>query len=358
MVNNQKNGETPGAKRITVRDVAAAAGVHFTTVSMALRNHPRLPVETRNRIRKIADQLGYRPDPMLTALNAYRDSKRQPGYQATIGWINNWPERKQLLSIRQFREYFEGATARAQELGYVIEEFWLQEPGMTPEKLHRILAARNIDTLLIAPQPFPTCPKLNFLKFSAVVFGYSLQPSTLHVITSHHTHSMNLIMRRVFELGYRRVGLIFAANDDEKAENVCQDGMALATWRWPEMTVVKPLLKQDATDEDLSTWLETERPDAVISHNSIADRLRAIGYRFPKDVGFVSIDLKSDEKVLSGIYQNDDTIGRMAVDLVVAMLHRGERGLPKVPVRTLVESVWMPGKTLTKQRRAALAKPM
>ena len=35
--------------RVTLRDVARAAGCHFSTVSLALRDHPRLPVETRAR---------------------------------------------------------------------------------------------------------------------------------------------------------------------------------------------------------------------------------------------------------------------------------------------------------------------
>ena len=43
--------------RVTLADIAAKAGVHVTTVSLALRNSPRLPVATRERIRKLAEQL-------------------------------------------------------------------------------------------------------------------------------------------------------------------------------------------------------------------------------------------------------------------------------------------------------------
>ena len=41
-------------------------------MSLALRNHPRLPLETRERIRSLAEKMGYRPDPFLRALVAYR----------------------------------------------------------------------------------------------------------------------------------------------------------------------------------------------------------------------------------------------------------------------------------------------
>lgn len=340
----------PSKKRVTIRDIAAEAGVHFTTVSMALRNHPRLPAPTRKSIQKIAARLGYRPDPMLTALNAYRASRMPLHYQATIAWINNWPDRRTLLTIQQFQEYFEGARARAQELGYTLEEFWLHEPGVSSDRLHRILKARNISTLLIAPQPFDAAPfPWDYREFSAVAFGYSLKPSLLHVVTSHHFHSMNLIMQRLFELGYRRVGLIFPAGDDEKAENSCQGGLALSYLKWPQLQPIPPLLEEDPSDRELVLWLKAHRPDAVISFSHIARRLQALDQRFPRDLGFVSLDLQRDEKTLSGIYQNDEIIGRTAVDLVVAMLHRGERDLPKVPIRTLVESEWIPGKTLRRQ---------
>jgi DNA-binding LacI/PurR family transcriptional regulator len=44
-----------------MKEVAAAAGVSITTVSDALNGKGRLPQRTRDHVRKIANQLGYRP---------------------------------------------------------------------------------------------------------------------------------------------------------------------------------------------------------------------------------------------------------------------------------------------------------
>lgn len=46
--------------RVGIKEVAAAAGVSVTTVSHALNNKGRLPEATRQRVRAIADQLGYK----------------------------------------------------------------------------------------------------------------------------------------------------------------------------------------------------------------------------------------------------------------------------------------------------------
>ena len=46
-------------RRVTLADIAREAAVHVTTVSLALRNHPRLPESTRLRIQKLAQTFTY-----------------------------------------------------------------------------------------------------------------------------------------------------------------------------------------------------------------------------------------------------------------------------------------------------------
>jgi LacI family transcriptional regulator len=73
--------------RPTIRDIARKAGCHYSTVSLALRDHPRIPLRTKERIREIAGQLGYRADAMLAALCAYREMKRPLGQRnEVIAW--------------------------------------------------------------------------------------------------------------------------------------------------------------------------------------------------------------------------------------------------------------------------------
>lgn len=70
-----------------MQDVAEAAGVHRTTVSLALRDSPRLPAARREEIKHVAEHLGYRPNPMVSALMASRVSRREPKHQATLAFI-------------------------------------------------------------------------------------------------------------------------------------------------------------------------------------------------------------------------------------------------------------------------------
>ena len=53
---------------ISMQQVAVHAGVSRSAVSLALQHHPSIPASTRERIRAAAQELGYRPNPLVTAL--------------------------------------------------------------------------------------------------------------------------------------------------------------------------------------------------------------------------------------------------------------------------------------------------
>lgn len=338
--------------RVTIREIAERAGIHFTTVSLALRNSPRIKESTRLRVQAIAKEMGYVPDPMLSALNAYRQTKKPVQYQATLAWIHNWSSPDLLYGSQEFREYYLGAKERAQERGYVLEEFWIREPEMPIRQLHRILRARNIQGALIAPQQrHGGYLDLDYRELSCVTFGYSMQPAVLDVITNHHAHSIAMMLREILALGYKRIGLNIPEDWNAKVENAWHNAMLILHAERPDLARIpthwEPWESKD--ESGLKQWIEMHRPDVVISHNLMAERLKQIGFQLPDDIGFASPFLGKDEQVLSGVYQNDFLIGQKAADMVIDMLRRHDTGLPDSPVRMLVEGKWYPGKTLRKQ---------
>lgn len=332
-------------RRITIRDIAERAGVHYSTVSLALRNSPKLGPEIRARIRAVADKLGYVPDPAMAALSAYRNSTRPVHYQSTLAWVNNWPAQNEMRRIRTFDNYYLGAVERASRLGFRIDELWLHAPGMTPASAHAILKARNITGLLIPPQPFAHTPlQLNLADFSALAFGYSLQPANLHVVTNHQYQSCQLLIQKLLALGYRRIGLFIRSDWDEKVNNAYLSGLLLAHHHARPEDRVPPGLPVHGYEHEFVDWFKAHRPDVVIAIDRkvrtwITDTL---GLRIPEDVGLTNINVDVADPWLAGIHQNDRLIGATAVDFLAGMLQRNERGIPDTPIRTLVEGVWKP----------------
>src|SRR6218665_3923840 len=84
------------SRRVTLRDIAKEIGVTPMTVSRALRNQTRISEAMRAKIQAKAAELGYQPDPALTALVHYRHSRLETPIRAALAWINFWPDPAQL----------------------------------------------------------------------------------------------------------------------------------------------------------------------------------------------------------------------------------------------------------------------
>ncbi|MEO6003373.1 MAG: BsuBI/PstI family type II restriction endonuclease [Opitutus sp.] len=67
-------------RRVGLREIASAAGVCLMTVSLSLRGSSKISVDTRNRIQRLAINMGYRPDPEISRLMRHlRSSQTSQG---------------------------------------------------------------------------------------------------------------------------------------------------------------------------------------------------------------------------------------------------------------------------------------
>ncbi|MGH7994758.1 MAG: LacI family DNA-binding transcriptional regulator, partial [Opitutaceae bacterium] len=174
------------SKPVSLRDVAVRAGVHPTTVSMALKSHPRIPPATRERIAKIAAELDYRPNPLVAALMHYRRARRQLVVQATLAWVTDYPTRDGWKDPDMEWAY-RAAADRAHELGFKLDPHWAAEPGISPARFRQILAARGITGVIVSRLPHGvTDLATDVAGLSAVGFGVTLQTPELHRVAYNH----------------------------------------------------------------------------------------------------------------------------------------------------------------------------
>jgi transcriptional regulator with XRE-family HTH domain len=203
--------EALAAERVTLRGIARLLGVSHATVSLALRGSPRISVARRSEVLQVAERLGYRPDPMLSALRHYRRTVGRPSIQAEIAWLNFWPQPGRLRSFREFDGYWRGALAMAEAQGYRLEEFRVNSQ-LSIDRLRAILRARNIKGLLLPPVP-ATChlsmDTLAWAEHSVVCFGHSHSGLRgMPVVTVDQAAAAALAFRKIRERGYHRVGLV------------------------------------------------------------------------------------------------------------------------------------------------------
>lgn len=330
-----------------MRDIAEAAGVHFSTVSLALRNSPRLPRPTCLRVQRQARKLGYVPDPMLASLASYRQALRPVGYHATLAWVTAFPERDGWREVQIFREQYEGAMERAAELGYRIEHIWRAEPRLTTARVRQILRTRAINGLLIAPLPHAGgMLELDWDRYAAVAIGYSLAAPQLHLVSAHQYRCMRLAMQELRARGYRRIGLVMPRASDDRVDHNWLAGYLLEQHE-TKVERIEPLLVEKWDEQVFLEWMRGVRPDAVICKRlQVAPALQKGGWTVPENMGLAYLSDAHSGDQLSGVDENPRRVGAAAVDMLAGMLHRNELGIPEVPQRLLIDGTWNEGCTV------------
>jgi DNA-binding LacI/PurR family transcriptional regulator len=328
----------------TMQDVAAAAKVARATVSLALRNSHSLPIATRRRIIAVARRLGYRPNPLVSALMVSLRSRKPTERHTVLALVTSHPREDPWRGQRTFAEMWLGAQRRAGELGYRLEEFSLRAPGMNARRFVQMLRARNIHGLLINPLPHgEKSLEVELADFAVVGLGPSVAAPPIERVSNDHFQSAVLAMRQCHELGYRRVGLVVSREMSERLEDRWLAGYFLAQQQLPSAQRVEALMPAENAmiAAALLAWHAAQRPDAVLFGYFAADYQA----RLPPTVGLAALSVYNPTGRLTGIFQDSRRLGAIAVDHVVGRLQRSEFGPDDTARLHLMAGQWTPGKT-------------
>jgi hypothetical protein len=349
--------------RVTMADVARRAGVHVTTVSMALRNHPSLPIATKQRIKDLADKMGYRPDPALSALVAYRNRARRRKELTPLAYLTHWDAKWSWKEAPAHARFFECATAKAAQLGYRLDHFWLGEENLSHERMSEILVARGITGVVVASYlPEHDLPlALDWHQFSGVRIDYYPHEPALHTVTNDHRNIMLLTVRNAIAAGYRRIGLVLPRWWDDFADRALSAGFLGAQQMLDPGDRIPILCYPDipgTVDTSLATrefvvpahpfaeWLRHYRPEVLVSRGQfVLPRLEELGLSIPRDIAFVEMYLEPDGRT-AGVRHNCDRVGELAIETLASQLQHNALGVPAFPTTTLVAGTWFDGESL------------
>ena len=352
----------------TIRDVARAAGVAAATASLALRNHPRLRKSTCAKVQRAAEKLGYKPNAVVSHLLAQLRASRTSKYQATLGIINISDNRKILGEIHTFREWVRGIHERASQLGYGVNEFWLREPGITPHRLAGILNAQNIRGLIVAgwlgDGELPEGAEKIWTDFASVVIGVRGIRPVAHLACSDQFSTVRRAFAEGIRLGYQRPALVMCSEVDHLVQERFSGGFLTAQSALPVKQRVPPFYFHSHVDVPIASrigtvqvrarfgeWFKRHQPDLILCiHPEVREWVESLGARASKATGLIHLDWTDDLKGWAGMNQNSHLIGAAAVDMLVANLHRNELGVPSFPKSTMIDSTWVGGDSVRRQK--------
>lgn len=347
--------QQPNPSRVSLRDIGKILGVSHVTVSLALRDNPRISAEVREKVKQTAVELGYQPDPMLAALAQYRKGKSAAPITAAIAWINGWQQPEKLRQLKEFDAYWTGASKAATKFGYRLEEFRLGD-DMSPDRLHQILTARGITGILLPPQrPVPDWKKFPWENYSVVRFGRSLKNPRTHLVTADQVANTILAFEEIHALGYKRIG--FVTNEINIshghlfeagyliAQRAVEPKNRLAVFDYTEFKSAPTAKRQQA----FLAWYKKNRPDAIFTDVAeLSQLIKSVDIRIPEDVAIACTTLL-DTAVDSGIDQHPEEIGRVGFLMLNSLVNDGSRGIPQIFRQNLVEGSWVHGTTMPRK---------
>jgi len=339
-------------KRITMAEVARVAKVHQTTVSLALRNDPRLPRETRQRIRDLAENMGYRPDPMLSALNFYRSSKDTAKTQPSIAFIMRSRAAHPPEHFFSDDKFLKGARRACERMGYRLVPFQIENSPTEGARLTRVLRSRGIHGVIIASLDVTLRNlALDWEYFSALCIESQHLKLSLHTVANNQSNITRTAVRRVAELGYRRIGLAVGEVEETTLGKPFGAGYFLEVREHKSLPVIPPLLLQPTSYASvaakLSAWVRKHRIEVVLSNwSNVPDLLRVSGLKVPAEVGVATLDHDSRVGAMAGMRQSHELVGERAVEGLALMMKTNQRGPIALPNTTFIDGVWQDGPDL------------
>jgi DNA-binding LacI/PurR family transcriptional regulator len=323
---------------ITIRQLAKLLQISDATVSMALRNNPKISAPTRERVRALAKKLNYRGNILVNALLT----------QVRRGRVNNFSEGIALLlegtEPHKSASLIEGekvARQRANLAGLKLEVFLLGREGERSASVNRVLFNRGIRGVIVGPMPHELKPLiLDWDRYACVAVGYSFQQQVMNRVANAHFFGGVTCYGQLMKSGYKRIGYVLERFDDENARYFWQAAARSA----PHICggeVIPPLIMDEPLKRSLfEKWFRCHKPDAVVGNapNYAANWIEELEL----DTAYSSLDLHPGQP-WSGIRQSWAGIFSGAVDQLAGALARNEFGLPTSPRTTLIEGEWVPG---------------
>ena len=341
----------------SIQEIAREVGVSKATVSRVLRGLPGHKPETRDRIMKTAEELGYKAHPIVSALMSSVRFKHPSNISPVIAEIHCQPldynPQGNPESLRQ------GIHQQAKSLGLRVEEFRWYEEGMAPRRLLEIIHTRGIRAVIFEHfmERAVSLEGLDLSDFAMASIGGALITPKLHRIEVNHYGNLIQAIKILQSRGYRRFGVVIP-----KIFERSSDFKRSAALHSEDLNIAKedriPLFLRDKTDDRgdldrLDAWLKEYEPDCVLGvGKDLPKQLDRLGYHQPKKISYAHLGWHSSYTNIAGMNPKWNRAGKVAVDLIVDQLTRNEYGIPEDPLWVLIEGEWKEGDSI---RQAELA---
>ncbi|OAM88893.1 LacI family transcriptional regulator [Termitidicoccus mucosus] len=331
----------------SLKTIARRAGLSVATVSRALSDSPLVREPTRIKVRRIADELGYKRPPLVGAIMSSLRRSAQQSYLGNLALICiTLPGKQALLPFHA--GLVAGARLRAAELGFKLDVLSHIPKDIRHAALNRVLRSRGITGLIfLNARTRADFSRFDWSHFASTQIDHAITSPVLHASGIDHHRTIHMALTRLAGRGYKRFGFFIETHKDIILAYKWSGAFAAFQRIMPALKHIPELEQKVLQRPAFLSWFREYQPDILVGHKTeIIGWLRDEGLRVPEDIGFFNLNLNESPIPCAGLDLEAALQGAIAVESVVTQIHQFERGAPAHPKTIHIEGRWMDGPTI------------
>lgn len=314
-------------KKVTIRDIAHQLDLSAMTVSLALRDHPRISAPTKERVRAAMKELNYEPNQVARALAT--------GKSNLIGVIV--PNSSDPYYAEVIRAIEDAARAAGYHVllangSYEMESYSERVKDMIALHMRGIIAAPPF--ISEKPKLPPFWQDLLHSDFDVVLINRQLKPPIFHQVAADYKDGVRMVVEKLAELGHCRVAYIsgqpamLPIRQRLAAFKRCAKKCGLE--EDPKLFEIAELSFAGGYEAGQRLWESLqEKPTAIVTFSDVVAVgllrwLDVSGIAVPAEVSVASFDgtviSEFTHRTLSTVYTPMYEIGRQAFDLLLGAM--------------------------------------
>lgn len=324
---------------VSIKDVAAQAGVSVATVSRVLNSHPSVSPDARGRVLAAVDALGYRPNAVARSLRT--DQTR------TLGLVISDVLNPYFTELARFVEEEARAHGYSVIIGNADERPELQDHHV------RTLLDRRIDGLLVSPADggTPLMPTVARSGTPMVLVDRWIPGLDVPVVRADGREAIRDLVAHLYRLGRRRLAIIAgpaATTTGNERVEAFRDALREHGLALPDAYIGQGDFQADSGRRATEGFLALpEPPETVFAADNLMalgalDAIRAHGLRVPQDIGLAAFDdipwFVHTDPPITAIAQPTGELGRAAVRALVDLIEGRPPQSVTLPARLVVRS--------------------
>jgi LacI family transcriptional regulator len=312
---------------ITIKDIAKKAGVAHSTVSLVMNDREHVSPKLREKILKIANEMGYMPNMVARSLISKKSS--------TVGVV--FPENPHFFTITYFLMIIEGIQNACKKYNRALMFFSLDQTK--GESYYQISRKWLIDLMIIMNVDYTRdiSKDIQDLRDNGIYFSFLtkyLGKEKVNSVCVDNYEGVRMVLEHLASQGHKRVGYI--AGNPNSADGPERTQAYKALYKKMGLDQDEELIVQgdftfESGEREAPKLLDLKKPPTAIfaaSDYMAIGAMRVIkerGLSIPGDIAVMGFDNTLEaayvEPALTTIRQPLQEMGEKAVDLAIRSMN-------------------------------------